>query len=85
MADQQREVSGSAAAATGGVGEANAGVARDNRAEAKYWLSHRGGPFLIHDNVGECQPQPNDKAGFLDDYDTAIEQGFAPCPKCMAK
>ena len=61
---------------------ATSSQARDNTTEAAFWVSHRGGPFLIH-HVGACEPLANDNAGYLDNYDTAIEQGFAPCPKCM--
>ena len=85
MVKHTRGLSGSSSAT--GVsgtsrGDAIAGGARDNTKEAAYWVSHRGGPFLIH-KVGKCEPQPNDNAGYLDQYDVAIEQGFAPCPKCI--
>ena len=66
---------------TGGAG-AKTPTGRDNTKEAKFWVSHRGGPFLIH-KVGKCSPETIDNAGYLDDYDNAIEQGFAPCPKCL--
>ena len=85
MAKYKRGLSGSQEAATGGTdGEAVGGKGRDNTTEAAFWVSHRGGPFLIHDNQAEdkCEPLPIDNAGYLDDYDAAIEQGFAPCPKC---
>ena len=79
MADKKRGLSGHQAAAEVGTGTA---AGRDNAKEARHWVSHRGGPFLVHDNEGACEPQPNDNAGYLDDYGVAIEQGFAPCPKC---
>ena len=64
------------------VGAASGGEARDNTTEAAYWVSHRSGPFLVH-KVGECEPKTIDNAGYLDEYEVAIEQGFAPCPKCI--
>ncbi len=81
MAHQKRGLSGNQAAAKGGLG-AGAGVGRDNRKHAVFWVSHRHGPFLIHDNKGPCEQLPNDNVGYLDSYEVAIEQGFAPCPKC---
>ncbi len=81
MAAKRTSLSGRAGAVTGGDSRAGA---RDNTKEAKFWVSHRGGPFLVH-KVGDCEPQPNDNAGYLDIFDTAIDQGFAPCPKCMNK
>ena len=80
MANHKRGVAGRVAI---GSGAASNGEARDNTTEATYWVSHRGGPFLIHKVGAGCEPQTNDNAGYLDDLDTAIEQGFAPCPKCM--
>ena len=56
---------------------------KDNTKEAPYWVSHRGGPFLIHDNAGDCKPVSNDNAGYVDDLDVVIEQGFMSCPKCI--
>ena len=87
MVQHKRGLSGSQDTPRGGTahtspGIGEAGTARDNTAEAKFWCSHRGGPFLIH-KVGECEPETIDNAGYLDDYDVAIEQGFAPCPKCI--
>ncbi len=82
MVKHERSAAGNAAAKGGAR---SSGEARDNTTEATYWVSHRGGPFLIH-KIGDgdgCEPQTNDNAGYLDDLDTAIEQGFAPCPKCM--
>ena len=79
MAKQERSVSGNMRVKIGRTGR---GEARDNTKEAKFWVSHRGGPFLIH-KVGDCKPETIDNAGYLDDYDNAIEQGFAPCPKCL--
>ncbi len=80
MAHHKRSAAGKVAI---GSGAASSSEARDNTTEATYWVSHRHGPFLIH-KVGEgCEPQTNDNAGYLDDLDNAIEQGFAPCPKCM--
>ena len=82
MAGFKRGVSGNQAAATGGVGAGGAGRERDNTKHAKFWVSHRHGPFLIHDNAGDCEVGAKDSAGYSDDYDNLIEQGFAPCPKC---
>ncbi len=79
MAAKKTSLSGRAGAVTGGDSRAGA---RDNTKEAAFWVSHRGGPFLIH-KVGACEPETIDNAGYLDDYDNAIEQGFAPCPKCI--
>ncbi len=79
MAKKTRSMGGGAGATAGAV---SSGATRDNTKEATYWCSHRGGPFLIH-KVGACEPQTNDNAGYIDDYDAAIEQGFAPCPKCI--
>ena len=81
MVHQKRGLSGNQAAAVGSIGGA-AGAGRDNRKHAAFWVSHRHGPFLIHDNKGDCEPQANDNHGFLDSYEAAIDQGFAPCPKC---
>ena len=79
MADRKKVgVSGSTNVSTG----TKTSAGRDNTKEAKFWVSHRGGPFLVH-KVGECKPETVDNAGYLDDYDNAIEQGFAPCPKCL--
>lgn len=85
MTEHVRSVSGEAKAATGGVGGAEGTAnARDNSKEATYWVSHRMGPFLIHDNTKDCEPQPNDNVGYLDNKDSAIDQGFMPCPKCLS-
>ena len=78
MVKHKRGLTGSPAAPTVG----NSGSGRDNTKHAAFWASHRQGPFLIH-KVGACDPQPIDNAGYLDDLDTAINQGFGPCPKCM--
>ncbi len=43
-----------------------------------YWISHRGGPFLIH-NVVDCDPLAR---GCNNSFENLIEQGFFPCPKC---
>jgi hypothetical protein len=83
MAHYKRGLSGNQAAAKGGT-EALSGAGRDNRKHAAFWVSHRHGPFLIHDNKGSCEQQPNDNVGYLDNYEAAIEQGFAPCPKCSS-
>ena len=79
MTNHKRGLTGSSPAATAGGSKS---AARDNTKHAKFWVSHRQGPFLIH-KVGVCDPQPIDNAGFLDDVGTAINQGFGPCPKCM--
>lgn len=80
MANKERRMTGGAGATSGGRGAV--APARDNTTEADYWLSHRSGPFLVH-KVGVCEPETIDNAGYLDDIETAIEQGFAPCPKCL--
>ena len=77
MAAKKVSMEGTASAKRGA-----SGGPRDNTKHATFWTSYRGGPFLIH-KVGKCEPQTNDNAGYLDDLDTAIEQGFAPCPKCI--
>ncbi len=81
MTHQKRGLSGNQAAATGSIGGA-AGAGRDNRKHAAFWVSHRHGPFLIHDNKGACEQLLIDSVGYLDSYEVAIDQGFAPCPKC---
>lgn len=80
MTAQKVDMAGVASAVAGTSKGKSAG--RDNTTKAKYWLSHRGGPFLIHGVGKGCEPQTNDNEGYLDDLDTAIEQGFFPCPKC---
>ena len=85
MTHQKRGLSGNQAAATGGVGVTGGrgvGKGRDNTKYAKFWVSHRQGPFLIHLVAGDCEVGAKDSAGYGDDYDNLIEQGFAPCPKC---
>ncbi len=80
MARHERNAAGSVATKSGA---ASSGEARDNTVEAKFWASHRGGPFLFHKVGDGCEPQTNDNAGYLDNPETLIEQGFAPCPKCL--
>ncbi len=80
MAHAKREIGGSQATAVGNSGGVPPGVGGDNAKSAKFWVSHRQGPFLIHE-VDGCEPEGN--VGFGDDYDNLIEQGFAPCPKCI--
>lgn len=80
MTPKRTRLSGRAGAVTGGGSTANA---RDNAKEATYWVSHRGGPFLVHKNGEGCESQTMDNVGYLDVLDTAIDQGFMPCPKCM--
>ncbi len=85
MAHEKRGLSGNQAAAKGGAtvgGAEGRGVGRDNTKYAKFWASHRQGPFLIHLVSGNCEPGLKDSAGYGDDYDNLIEQGFAPCPRC---
>ena len=79
MAAKKTSLSGNMRASVG----IETAAGRDNKMEVTFWLSHRGGPFLIHANGKGCEPQAIDNAGYLDDFDTAIDQGFAPCPKCM--
>lgn len=43
-----------------------------------YWISHRGGPFLIH-NIEGCDSLAR---GCNNSFENLIEQGFFPCPKC---
>lgn len=81
MATHKRGISGSPAAPASGA--KSIGDARDNTKEATYWCSHRGGPFLIHWVGKGCEAKPIDNAGYIDDLDVAIAQGFAPCPICM--
>lgn len=81
MAHEKRGLSGNQAAAKGGAGPAS-GRGLDNRKHATFWVSHRHGPFLIHDNTGSCEQLRIDNVGYLNSYEAAIEQGFAPCPKC---
>ena len=81
MAKQERSTSGSVSTSKGELG--GSGVGRDNRVEAAFWLSHRSGPFLIHVNGKGCEPQTADNPGYLDNEETAIEQGFARCPRCF--
>ena len=80
MAEHKRGVAGSQAASKGAAGGGGAGEGSDNATTAKFWVSHRMGPFLVHE-VGGCDPEGN--VAFGDDYDNLIEQGFAPCPKCI--
>lgn len=63
--------------------EEGASMSKENRKEAKFWVSHRQGPYLFHDNSSSCEPQPEDNVGYLDDASTAIDQGFSPCSRCM--
>ena len=83
MAKHKRGVSGEAAAATGGVGDETSGGARDNSKEAAYWVSHRQGPFMVHDNKADCEQRQTDKVGYLDNLEAAVEQGFQPCRTCL--
>lgn len=46
----------------------------------EFWVSHRTWQF--HFVSGECEPQPADNIGYLNSATVAIDQGFAPCPKC---
>ncbi len=80
MANQSRGLSGRASS---GKATKEPGVGADNRKTAKFWVSHRMGPFMFHDNAGACEPQPQDNVGYLNDAAVAIEQGFAPCPRCL--
>ena len=74
-------------------GTSGVGVGRDNTKEAKFWMSYRGGPYLIHKVGGECPTEssptfdpgviPTSVAGYSDDFDNVIDQGFKPCPECM--
>ena len=79
MVKHKRGLSGAQVSAAGGVGGGE-GSGRDNTEHAVFWVSHRQGPFLVHE-VGGCKPEGN--VGFGDNYDNLIEQGFAPCPQCI--
>ena len=83
MAQHRRGLSGSVSSGKATKGES--GVGADNKATAKFWVSHRMGPFMFHDNTGDCEQLPNDNVGYLNDAAAAIEQGFMPCPRCMRK
>lgn len=49
-----------------------------NLKTARRWISHRGGPFLIHKEK-ECDSKA---MGCHNSDENLIEQGFFPCPKC---
>lgn len=84
MTHYKRGLSGEVGSGTsGGVGvrkEGRSSAVPKKKAEKKgwrYWISHRGGPFLIHANA-ECDPGA---MGCNNSHENLIEQGFAPCPK----
>ncbi len=81
MAHHGRSLRGSVS--SGKTTKGKAGVAADNREKAAFWVSHRMGPFMFHDNTKDCEAQPQDNVGYMDDAAVAIEQGFMPCPRCM--
>lgn len=74
MPAQKRGLEGSVGAGKTTKGNPTA----DGAGDWKFWVSHRGGPFLIH-NVEDCDPAAG---GCKNSYANLIEQGFAPCPKC---
>ncbi|KKL98669.1 hypothetical protein LCGC14_1822130 [marine sediment metagenome] len=81
MAEHKRGLEGSVS--SGKTTKGGSGVGADNRKTAKFWLSHRQGPFMFHDNTKDCEQQPRDNVSYLNDAAAAIEQGFMPCPRCM--
>jgi len=80
---RKRGLQGSVSSGKTTKGESGAGA--DNRRTAKFWVSHRMGPFMFHDNTKDCKQKPHDNVGYLNDAAAAIEQGFMPCPRCMRK
>jgi len=81
MAKQKRGLSGDVSAnPTGGA----SGAGADSRETMKFWVSHRQGPFLFHDNTGPCEPQSIDNVGYLNDAGSAIDQGFEACSRCLS-
>ncbi len=81
MAEHRRGLQGNVSSGRASKGEPGAGA--DNRTTAKFWVSHRMGPFMFHDNTGDCEQLPQDNVGYLNDAAVAIEQGFMPCPHCL--
>ncbi len=81
MTEQKRGLSGSSSSGAGTKGKKSPGV--ENRVSAKFWVSHRMGPFQFHAVGGDCESQPSDNVGYANDAEAIIDQGFAPCPKCL--
>lgn len=83
MTEHEREISGMTSSGAHGGGDEAASGPKPSREIHRFWLSHRRGPFLFHENSGPCQPTPADNVGYLSDVAVIIDQGFAPCPKCI--
>ena len=83
MAEHKRGLKGAVSMTGGADGGSPPGGARDNRKEAAYWVSHRQGPFMVHDNKADCEQRPTDKVGYLDNLEAAVEKGFQPCRTCL--
>ncbi len=81
MVEHKRGLQGSVSSGKTTKGESGTGA--DNRTTAKFWVSHRMGPFMFHDNTKDCEQKQQDNVGYLNDAAVAIEQGFMPCPRCM--
>lgn len=84
MVKRERSVKGDSPTGTGGAGKAAASASQGRvREPPRYWVSHR--TYLFHANGGPCQPVPLDNVGYISDVRAVIDQGFAPCPKCIVK
>ena len=83
MTHHTRGLSGKAGAPVGsseaGDGATSAAAPRSPKFTPSFWVSRRGGPFLIH-TVAECDPKAR---GCKNSLENLIEQGFMHCPKCM--
>ncbi len=84
MPHYKRGLSGEVGSGTGGLSAGpqagRSSAVPKRKAEKKdwpRWISHRGGPFLIHNNAA-CDPGA---MGCNNSYENLIGQGFAPCPK----
>ena len=86
MPQQKRTVTGSQGSPAGGLDDGSELIPATSESAAytreprpwEYWISHRMGPFLIH-NAEDCDPKA---MGCHNSYDNLIEQGFMSCPKC---
>ena len=81
MTHSKRGLEGNVSSGRGGLspGERSTAMPKTKeRTDWPYWISHRGGPFLIH-NVADCDPGA---MGCNNSFENLIEQGFFPCPKC---
>lgn len=83
MAHYKRGLQGNVGSGVGSVGARKGSAAvPKKKAEKKdwpLWITHRGGPFLIH-TVADCDPAG--AMGCNNSQENLIEQGFFPCPKC---